>query len=75
VRLGIDSRLEAESIMEDGEHEPDTGGFIAYFSPEVVASPMTDLVVRALVRIPAINALNGRHDEGLIVVLGAMYDF
>jgi hypothetical protein len=75
LRLSIDTRAEAASTFEDGDVEPDTGGFIAYLSPELVASPVMDLIVRVVVRVPAINALTGDHREGLMAVLGAAYDF
>ncbi len=74
LRLSFDTRAERASTIA-GEIEPDSGGFIAYVSPEVVYSPMMDLMLRAVVRLPAIDALIGEHDEGPMFVLGAAYDF
>lgn len=74
ARLSLDSRLEDRTEMH-GEVEPDTGGFIAYVSPELVVSPLTDLILRAVVRIPVIDALYGAHDEGPMFLVGAAHDF
>lgn len=74
TRLGIDTRLDAHSL-EGGMDDPDSGGFIAYLSPEVVLSPAMDLVVSAAVRVPVANALRGAHREGLIAQLAVTRDF
>ncbi|RMH36372.1 MAG: transporter [Deltaproteobacteria bacterium] len=72
-RLGVDARWDAVTT-EAGEVEDDTGGFIAFVTPQVIYSPITDVVVHAYVRIPAVNALYGRHDEGAIVAVGVTRD-
>lgn len=73
LRLAIDTRAERVSTIA-GATEPDSGGFIAYVSPEIVYSPVMDLMLRAVVRIPTVDALIGEHDEGPMFVLGAAYD-
>ena len=73
-RLGVDTRLDARSV-ENGTDDPDSGGFIAYLSPEVVVSPAMDLLVSATVRVPVVNALRGAHQEGLIAQLAVTRDF
>ena len=73
-RLGIDARFDGRT-REAGEVEPDTGGAIAYLSPELVYSPATDVLVNAYLRVPVVDALIGRHDEGVIAGLGVARDF
>lgn len=75
LRLGADTRLEQPTHIEGQGEEPDSGGFIAFLSPAVVLSPLTDLVLQVFVRMPVINALIGQHDEGPVVGGGAAYDF
>lgn len=72
-RLGLDARL--DGVAREGDQpDNDTGGFITFLSPEVVVSPVMDLIVRAAVRLPIIDRLNGDHDEGPMVTLGVAYD-
>ncbi len=72
-RFGIDARFDGRTREAD-DMEPDTGGFIAFASPEIVYQVETDLLLRAAVRIPIYNALYGFHDEGPIVSAGVTYD-
>lgn len=73
LRLSFDTRAERATTV-NGEFEPDSGGFVAYVSPELVWSPVMDLIVRVVARVPAVNALIGDHEEGSMFVLGAAYD-
>lgn len=72
-RLGLDARLDGPAY-EGQVRDPDTGGFITFFSPEVVVSPLMDLVLRAALRLPVFDRLSGEHDEGPMVTLGVAYD-
>ncbi len=73
-RLAIDTRLDGKAL-EDGASSRDSSGFIGFLSPEVLVSPMTDLMLYASVRIPILQALNGYHREGAIYTVGAAVDF
>ncbi|MFO0757220.1 MAG: hypothetical protein U0359_12065 [Byssovorax sp.] len=73
ARLGVDTRLDT-SADRDGKPDPDTGGFIGYLKPELVLSPVTDLVFQVSATFPVIQALHGNHHEGSILALGVSYD-
>lgn len=73
-RLAVDTRLDGKAL-EAGASERDSGGFIGFVSPEVLVSPMTDVMLYASVRIPVVQALAGYHREGPIYTLGAAVDF
>lgn len=73
VRLSLDTRLE-QAAQLGGEAEPDSGGFITFASPELVISPVTDLVLRLAIRLPVLDGLVGDHDEGPMLFAGAAYD-
>ncbi|AKU95470.1 hypothetical protein AKJ09_02134 [Labilithrix luteola] len=74
LRLGVDTRLDARSY-EDGRPERDSSGFIGFVSPEVIVSPLMDLLVVVSVRLPVVQALAGYHHEGAVLGLGFAYDF
>jgi hypothetical protein len=73
-RLGVDTRLDG-SCEAYGKPDPNSGGFVAYLSPEMVVSPVTDLLLIAGVRVPAVQAFHGYHHEATIAGLGVTYDF
>jgi hypothetical protein len=73
-RIGIDTRLDG-SCEAYGKPDPNSGGFVGYLSPELVVSPVTDLLLTATVRVPAVQAFHGYHHEGAIAGLGLTYDF
>jgi hypothetical protein len=74
LRLGLDTRVDARGT-EDGRAAADSGGFIGFVTPEVLVQPTEELVLVATVRLPAVNALAGHHDESAIVGLAAAVDF
>ncbi len=73
VRLSLDARID-QAVREEGEVDPHSGGLATVVSPEVVLSPFDDLVLRAVVMLPAYRAVRGDHDEGVSVLFGAAYD-
>ena len=73
ARVGFDTRIEA-SALNDGARDPDSGGFIGYVSPEILVSPVNDLVLLVGARFPVIQALRGDHREGPILSVGALID-
>jgi hypothetical protein len=72
-RLGVDARLDGHALIGD-ERDLDTGGFIAFLSPELVISPVMDWVGRVAVRLPMIDRLNGDRDEGPMLTIGVAHD-
>ncbi len=74
ARIGLDTRLDASGEL-NGKSDPNSGGFIAYLSPAIVVSPVTDLLLTAGAYAPFGQALRGFHHEGTIAALGATYDF
>lgn len=74
LRFGLDTRLDS-SADQNGVSDPNSGGFVGYVSPELVLSPVTDLVLQVGAHFPVLQALRGYHREGPILALGALYDF
>ena len=72
-RLGLDTRLDGPALIGD-EVDEDTGGFIAFVSPEIVLSPYMDWVMRVALRVPVFDRLRGERDEGLMVTVGVAHD-
>lgn len=66
-RLGIDTRTDTTG-REEGVVAADTGGFIGFATAEALISPgiPSDWLFYGGVRVPVVNALKGRHDEGVI---------
>ena len=57
VRLAVDSRLEGPSDLR-GVADPVGSGFLAFVSPDVLFSPVTDVIVELGVRVPVLNLLD-----------------
>lgn len=74
LRAIVETRLDAPSEVS-GESDPDSGGFVLFAGGDVLVSPILDLVLSAGVRVPAVQALRGFHDEGPVFVLTTSYDF
>jgi hypothetical protein len=74
VRLSADGRWDSHA-QEAGRTDPNTGGAIAFVSPALLFTPVTDLVLFALARLPAIDRLNGQQRAGAIFSAGIAYDF
>lgn len=73
VQLGVDTRHDRPTLI-DGTPDADSGGSIAFLSPELLFSPRTDLLLIATVRIPVLNRLQGFHREGYFFSVGAIFD-
>ncbi|WNG17238.1 transporter [Cystobacter fuscus] len=58
LRLAVDGRVEGES-NQAGVRDEVGSGAIAYVSPDVLFSPVTDVVVQLGVRVPVFNQLRG----------------
>lgn len=74
AQLAIDSRWSAKNKFGDQSDE-NSGGFIAFLSPKIIAMPLMDLVLHLGVQIPVLKQLNGEQKEGVIWQLGITYDF
>ncbi len=74
LRGGFDARIEDKTV-EGGERSPDSGGWIAFGTAELLYSPLTDVMLYGSARLPVFNALDGRHVEGPIFGAGVAYDF
>ena len=72
-RLGLDTRVDAPALIGD-EQDEDTGGFIAFVSPEVVLRAYMDWLVRVAIRVPVFHRLRGARDEGLMMTVGVAHD-
>jgi hypothetical protein len=73
LRVGSDARLDGV-WHENGVVQPDTGGFIAFFSPAVLISPSTDWVIQLAAKVPVLNHLTGVHTEGTYASLSLVVD-
>lgn len=76
LRLGVDTRLDGDTAPHGdatGAQGASHDGFIAFLSPELVWSPVMDLVLMATVRVPVLDRVDTQ-DEGLVLALGAAYD-
>ena len=73
-RLGVDTRWDNWSRIE-GERDTDSGGFVAFLSPELLWQPLSRLTLLATARLPVWNELNGRHLEGPYLGAGAIFDW
>lgn len=73
LSLALDTRFDT-ALIDRGEVDPHSGGFIAFASPGVILKPIEDLIFQASVRIPFVQALRGEHTESVMVVAGVVYD-
>ena len=73
LQLGIDTRYALPS-KSHGETLSDTGGFVAFASPGIAVSPVMDLLLSAMVRIPAIHRYYGEQGDGPMLLLSIAYD-
>ncbi len=74
-RLGVFGRLDASGQLAPNVDDPNSGGFIAYATGEVLVSPARDLVVTVGAFVPVVQAFRGVHQESAIVALNVGYDF
>lgn len=73
ARLGLDTRLDSNASAGE-KVDPNSGGFIGYVSPELVLSPVNDLLFVVGAHFPAVQALRGHHREGALLSFGVTYD-
>ena len=73
ARLSVDTRLDAKAF-ENGQSERDSGGLVGFVSPELLLSPMPDVLLGLSARLPVAQALAGYHREGPIWGAVVSYD-
>ncbi len=72
--LGLQGRSSQKDTFS-GVDDPDSGGTIIFIAPGIIYTIVQDLLLNATVKFPAIDALNGDHEEGTIFNIGLTYDF
>ena len=64
-----------DTVNDEGEQDPDTGGALLYVTPRVLVNLGGGFVARAAVLIPTFTNLNGYQKERAIVSAGITYQF
>lgn len=73
LRLAADGRLASASDTR-GVLDPVERGFVGFLSPDVLLSPVTDVVVQLGVRVPVVHLVHGPMRETPIVQAAVAYD-
>ena len=73
LRLAVDGRLEGPSDLL-GVPDPVGSGVLAFVSPDVLFSPVTDVVLELGVRVPVLNLLHGHVRQSPILQASVVYD-
>jgi hypothetical protein len=58
-----------------GIEDADSGGTIVFLTPGLIYTLNDDLLLNAVIKLPAVESLNGDHDETTIFSIGITYDF
>lgn len=74
IQLGLDTRWSKHNQFAD-EADPDSGGWLTLLSPGLVIKVAEDMLCHLVVQIPALENLQGDHEEGTVVQFGITYDF
>jgi hypothetical protein len=74
VQVALDARLDG-AAREEGRADPNTGGAVVFASPELLLSPVADILVFGGVRVPIVQRLAGVHSAGPIWMAGVVCDF
>jgi len=72
--LGLEGRSSQKDSFS-GIEDDDSGGTMIFVAPGIIYTLKQDLLLNATVKLPAIDQLNGEHDEGTIINIGLTYDF
>jgi hypothetical protein len=72
---GVDWVWQAADKLGNGARVPNTGGFVGYVMIGALANPWRDLLLRAVVDVPVVTALNGQQSLGPQAMLQVAYDF
>jgi len=74
LRLAVDGRWEGAAQEPDGTQDLFGAGLLVYASPDVIFSPVTDLVLQLGVRVPFLALTAEPYRPGPILALGIAYD-
>ena len=74
TRLGVHGRLDAAGDR-DGEVDAQSGGASVFVSPELVVSPVSDLVVSVGAAFPIVQETRGHRVTAPIALVGVGWDF
>jgi hypothetical protein len=74
LRLGVEARYEGFAEEADGGRDYLASGFLSYAAPDVIFSPVQDLVVQLGVRIPALVVTPLPFRPGPMVTLAMAWD-
>lgn len=72
--LSMEGRASEKDSFADIDDE-DSGGNIVFLAPGIIYTIKQDLLLNAVYKYPAIDDLNGDHEEGPIFSIGVTYDF
>ena len=72
--LGVEGRS-SDSDRYSAIEDPNSGGAIAFLTPGIVYTLQPDLLLNAVFKYPAIDKLDGDHEESAILSIGVTYDF
>lgn len=73
LRGGLDVRLDAPSIIA-GQSDPRTDRFVLFASPDLLWSPLSDLVLSLGLRVPLVQVSEERRTEGLYTIVSLVVD-
>ena len=73
TRLGTTARFDATGDV-DGETDLRSGGSVLYVTPEIVASPIGDVVISAGASFPTVQALRGYRVASPVAMIGIGID-
>lgn len=74
VQGGLDSRW-SQKHRYAGESDPNSGGWIVFFTPGVVLHLAEDLLLNLSIQWPLVKQLHGQHQEETTFQIGLVYDF
>lgn len=73
LQAGLDGRSQG-ALTQNAKVLADTGGHILFSSFGWVLSPISDWLLTMTVRVPTVNRLFGRQQEGIVYNVGLIYD-
>ncbi len=71
--LGVEGRY-SETDQFDGIDDPDSGGTVLFLTPGLIYTLKTDWLLNVVFKYPALNDLDGDHEENAIISFGIIHD-
>ncbi len=75
ARASVHARLDQSGSIDGGMSDGQSGGGALFVAPELVASPVGDLVISAGASFPALQSTRGHRVTTPIALVGIGYDF